>query len=190
MKNSIVTKTGDDGKTFLLGSVRVPKNHIKVKSYGECDELNSIIGLSQVNIQHEEILYILQAIQFQIFELSAILATPLETQTPESELRHTTTLNKYISFLEKKIEVIEPQLPELKNFILPGGNLGSSFLHLARTVCRRVERTLLDLNDVEKINASLLIYFNRLSDLLFILARYENTLSGIPENIWKSEGKS
>ena len=190
MKHSIVTKTGDDGKTFLLGSVRVPKNHIKVKTYGECDELNSLIGLSRVNIQHEEIMSILQTIQYQIFELSAVLATPLENQTPESELKHTDLLNRFISFLENKIQVIEAQLPELKNFILPGGNLGSSFLHLARTVCRRVERTLLDLNELEKINTNFLIYFNRLSDLLFILARYENTLSGIPENIWKSGTKS
>ncbi len=187
MKNSIVTKTGDSGLTFLLAGVRIPKNHIRVKTYGESDELNSLLGLAQSSVKEEEIITILKQIQSQIFELSVILATPSSAIKIEEDTKHTNFIVKFITFLEKNIDELEPQLPQLKNFILPGGNQGSSFLHLARTVCRRVERTIIDLRDVEPINPNLIIYFNRLSDLLFILARYENLKSNIKENIWISQ---
>lgn len=187
MKHSIVTKTGDDGKTFLLAGVRIPKNHIRVKSYGESDELNSILGIARSNVKNELILKILSTIQSQIFELGAILATPSKEITLENETKNTNLISTFIDFLEKQVDELEPQLPELKNFILPGGTTGSSYLHFGRTVCRRVERTIIDLNEVEKINPKLVIYFNRLSDLLFILARFENYILKIEENIWHSQ---
>ena len=152
MKHSIVTKTGDDGKTFLLAGVRIPKNHLRVKSYGESDELNSLLGVALTTIQEKQILRIITKIQSHIFELGAILATPANTISEEDSVKHTQLIDKFISFLEQNINKLEPELPELKNFILPGGSTGSSFLHLARTVCRRVERTIVDLNEVEKIN--------------------------------------
>jgi cob(I)alamin adenosyltransferase len=186
MKNSIVTKTGDDGKTFILSGMRLPKNHIRIKSYGESDELNSVLGLASSSISDNKILSILNNIQNQIFELGAILATPEEAIDKENKKKHSDLISNFINFLEGKISELEPQLPELKNFILPGGNLGSSFLQLARTVCRRVERTIIDLNDLEKINSLVVIYFNRLSDMLFILARFENYTSKVEEKIWKS----
>ena len=189
MTNSIVTKTGDDGKTFLLGSVRIPKNHIRVKSYGECDELNSYIGLVQTSIKEIEIKTILNKVQFQIFEISAILATPNESISDTKVSANSILLENSISYLETTINALEPQLPELKNFILPGGNYGSSLLHVARTICRRVERTIVELSSIEKIDSKLIIYFNRLSDLLFILARYNNLKSNEKEIIWKPENK-
>ncbi len=187
MKHSIVTKTGDDGKTFLLASVRISKNHIRVKSYGESDELNSILGIVRASVKNEQILDILSIIQSQIFELGAILATPSKEITSDDDQKNTNLISKFIDFLENSVDELEPQLPELKNFILPGGTLGSSYLHLARTVCRRVERTVIDLNEVEKINPKVIIYYNRLSDLLFILARYENYKLHIEENKWTSQ---
>lgn len=187
MKHSIVTKTGDDGKTFLLAGVRIPKNHIRVKSYGESDELNSLIGIAISSLQINDIKTILTSIQSQIFELGAILATPSKAITNEQNDKNTTLLTKFITFLEKNVDELEPKLPELKNFILPGGSTGASFLHLARTVCRRVERTVIDLHEVEPINPKLIMYFNRLSDLLFILARYENYNSHVEEIVWHSE---
>lgn len=187
MKNSIVTKTGDAGETFLLAGVRIPKNNIRVKSYGESDELNSILGIVQSSIQNDEINGIIKTVQSQLFELSVILATPLKAIKPETDKNNTTMIDRYITFLEAKIDKLEPTLPELRNFILPGGIIGASYLHLARTVCRRVERTILDLNDFERVNSRILVYFNRLSDLLFILARYFNMVSNVQENIWISE---
>lgn len=187
MKNSIVTKTGDSGQTFLLAGVRIAKNNIRVKTYGESDELNSLLGVAQSSVKQKDILKILEQLQSQIFELSAILATPSSSIKPEDETKHTNLVTNYITFLEQNIDQLEPQLPELKNFILPGGNQGSAFLHLARTVCRRVERTIIDLREVEQVNPKLIIYFNRLSDLLFILARYENFKSNVKENIWISQ---
>lgn len=189
LTNSIVTKTGDDGKTFLLGSVRIPKNHIRVKSYGECDELNSYFGLTQSFIENIEIKSILNKIQFQIFEISAILATPIESISNANASKHSLILENSISYLETNINILEPQLPELKNFILPGGSSGSAFLHVTRTICRRVERTIVDLSSIEKIDNKLIIYFNRLSDLLFILARYNILKSNESEIIWKPENK-
>ena len=187
MKNSIVTKTGDAGKTFLLAGVRIPKNNIRVKSYGESDELYSILGIVQSSIQNDEVNDTIKSVQSQLFELSVILATPDKAVTPESNKNNTTMIDRFITILEAKIDKLEPNLPELKNFILPGGVIGASYLHLARTVCRRVERTVLDLNDIEPVNPKLLVYFNRLSDLLFILARYVNMVSNVKEIIWVSE---
>lgn len=187
MKHSITTKTGDDGKTFLLGGVRIAKNHLRVKCYGDCDELNSYLGLVQSFIQHEEINSIINAIQMQIFDLSAILATPPDSMKPETDIKNSQLEQQSILYLEEKINYYEPQLPELKNFIIPGGTKGSSLLHVSRTICRRVERSVIELSQVEKVDSHLIVFFNRLSDLLFILARFENQLSGQSDIIWKSD---
>ena len=188
MKNSIVTKTGDDGKTYLLGGVRVPKNDLRVKTYGEIDELNSIIGLTICHSSSKNVIELALVIQNHLFEIGSILATPDENQAkfyPRLELE----LKEYLGYLEDKINELEPTLPTLKNFILPGGSVSSSYFHLARTVCRRVERTILDLMSNFNVNIELLKFFNRLSDLLFILARYENITNNVEDKIWKGRNK-
>jgi cob(I)alamin adenosyltransferase len=180
----IYTKTGDEGKTSLFGGEKVDKNNIRIKAYGTVDELNSVIGLSlteDVNIKTREILV---ELQHTLFLIGGELATPPTVNS--SAIKHVS--DNEISFIEKKIDELEIDLSPLKNFILPGGSKAAAILHLARTVCRRAEREIVEIDQNEKINKKVIIYINRLSDLLFVMARFENHVTSTPETEWNTRG--
>ena len=178
----IYTKTGDTGETGLFGGTRVPKDAMRIETCGTVDELNACIGYARSQIQDTEIDGILQRIQNELFDIGADLAT-LETHPKAASLRIPPTLTPK---LEREIDLFEAELPPLKNFILPGGSTGGAAVHLARTVCRRAERCVVTLAKAESVNPEVLIYLNRLSDLLFVLARIVNHRSGDPEPLWES----
>lgn len=177
----IYTKTGDRGETSLFGGERVPKYHDRIEAYGTIDELNSVIGLAITEITDSSISELLKEIQQNLFTLGADLATPSDkrdrVQVPSIERNH--HLN-----LEREIDGYNEQLPELKHFILPGGTKGACLLNVARTVCRRAERIVVAASEEFDIGSDIVIYLNRLSDLLFVLARYENFMNGIVEDKW------
>jgi len=180
----IYTKTGDDGSTSLFGGTRVQKNNIRINAYGTIDELNSVIGLALSHKISEEVKFELQEIQNTLFQIGSELASP---ENVKSDLIKKTS-DKEIQYLESLIDKFDENLPPLKNFILPGGIESASYLHFARTVCRRAERIIVELKKIELININTLIYLNRLSDLLFVLARYENYVTQTPEIVWKTRG--
>jgi len=164
----IYTKKGDKGNSQLLGGSIVPKNHIKLECYGTIDELNAFIGSiydDKINQNHKNILL---KIQNQLFNLGSNIASDRKKQ--KINLPNVTENN--IKMLEKEIDKMDMALPILKNFILPSGFPAVSKCHIARTVCRRAERNLVSLNEVEEINPLHLKYLNRLSDYLFVLARF------------------
>lgn len=162
----IYTKTGDLGETSLYGGKRISKADLKIETYGTVDELNSHIGLVKdicANNQKE----ILEAVQEELFALGAILATPEgKVNTYFKEIDQAP-----IDELEKQIDLMNEELPELDAFILPGGHVHVSYCHIARTVCRRAERLVVNLAKNEEINNLIIKYLNRLSDYLFVLAR-------------------
>lgn len=177
----IYTKTGDSGQTGLFRGGRVPKHDLRVHAYGNVDELNALIGVLLPEIQNSEIHQILSGIQHDLFEVGADLATPPQVQE-DTRMRIPSTK---IEDLEKAIDHFEERLPELQNFILPGGSKGGGLLHYARTVCRRAERSVTRLQAEQSISPEIVRYLNRLSDLLFVMARAENQKAGVPEVIWK-----
>ena len=177
----IYTKTGDQGETGLFKGPRVAKHDLRVEAYGNVDECNAAVGVSLCHIQNQEIKQLLSALQHDLFEIGADLATPPQKQDDEKwRIGPDMTDN-----LEKNIDRFEAMLPPLLNFILPGGSSGGAHLHLARTICRRAERSTTKLAESHAINPEIIRYLNRLSDLLFVLARAENHLSNSPETIWK-----
>ncbi len=178
----IYTKTGDKGETSLIGGKRVSKDSIRIESYGTVDELNTILGICRSTNPAKEIDEILYIIQNDLFTLGTMLATPANTQNKPL------LLSESISQIEKLIDKVELELTPLKNFILPGGDTTASMLHLARAVCRRAERKVVQLSHEEVIEQNILIYLNRLSDLLFVLARWSNKLSNTPEKQWRQGG--
>ncbi len=181
MSFKIYTKTGDKGQTSLWGGARVPKHHIRIEAYGTVDELNSYLGVVRDQLQDEELRTDLKIIQDRLFTLGSILATDPEKsgkiQTPD-------LFESDIEQLETWIDNMESLLPELKNFILPGGHQAVSFCHVARCVCRRAERLSVALNENEPVNELVLQYLNRLSDYLFVLSRRIGQLYGVEEVIW------
>lgn len=179
----IYTKTGDDGTTGLFGGRRVSKNILRIESYGTVDELNSILGIARTYFVNEILDQHLIKIQNELFIAGADLATPLE----ESKFSITRIDAQHIEGLENIIDTIDENVPPITFFILPGGHLAAAQLHFARTVCRRAERLCVSLATEEKINPFIVPYFNRLSDLLFVLARYANHASGTPEIKWDSK---
>ena len=170
----IYTRTGDKGTTALFGGNRVPKHHLRIESYGTVDELNSFIGIIKdqeidLNLKKD-----LLKIQNDLFTIGAMLATPREKEVlknGKNRLNIPKINESSVDFLEKKIDVMDEELPTMTHFILPGGHQTVSFCHIARCVCRRSERLVVALNDSEVIHDDLLIYLNRLSDYLFVLAR-------------------
>ncbi len=179
----IYTKTGDKGTTSLFGGMRVTKDNLRIESYGTVDELSSLLGIVLVNIDNKNLKNTILKIQNQLFNVGADLASPI---TDKKESRYIERIDaSYIVYLETKIDYYEEQLEPLQNFILPCGNAGASHLHFARTICRKAERIVVALKKTETINENVLIYLNRLSDLLFVLARYSNHLEGIPDVIWQ-----
>jgi len=180
----IYTGFGDEGKTRLYGGQIVDKDNLRVEVYGTIDELNSVIGVVVTHIENKRLIEDLQDIQNRLFEISAELATP-EAGNINSE--DPVINNQNIKEIEKKIDNLDNQLDPLKNFILPGGSQGASFCHLARTICRRAERTLISLNKVELINSRIIVFINRLSDFLFVVARFINKEQNIDDLPWKKK---
>lgn len=170
----VYTKTGDKGTTALFGGTRVPKHHIRIESYGTIDELNSYIGL--IRDQDIDQLYknTLIHIQDRLFTVGAILATDPKKATLKSgkeRLSIPKISTDDIERLEKEMDLMEESLPQMTHFVLPGGHQTVSFCHIARTVCRRAERLASHLNELEPFQPETLMYINRLSDYLFVLAR-------------------
>lgn len=180
----IYTKTGDKGKTSLFGGQRIEKFNLRIETYGTVDELNSVIGLARAFNKHEELDNLFQLIQNTLFNLGADLATPYGTKFEKQVKRIT---NEHILFLENQIDNMQEKTPEFKNFILPGGEKTASYLHLARTVCRRSERLAVELSVSEEIGENVLKYLNRLSDFLFICARYANVLDNVKDIEWSTK---
>lgn len=170
----IYTKTGDQGITSLFGGSRVPKYHIRIEAYGTVDELNSYIGLIRDQNIDSQTLQVLIKIQNELFTLGAMLATPLNKEKLKNgteRLNIDKIHGEWVDFLEKEIDTMNLNLPTMKHFVLPGGHTTVSFCHVARCVCRRAERICTQLNEETAINELILVYLNRLSDYLFVLAR-------------------
>ncbi len=178
----IYTKTGDDGSTGLYGGERVPKDSLRVECYGTIDELNSTLGLACSEIKGAVISQLLLSIQNKLFTLGGELATP----KIKVGMNIVKIQNDDILFVENEIDKFEEKLEPLKQFILPGGSKGASHLHFARSICRRAERLVTSLSQKEEISNLILIYLNRLSDLLFVLARYENKINQVPDVPWEN----
>lgn len=177
----IYTKTGDDGTTGLFGGERVSKDALRVECYGTVDELNSTLGMVNSEVKNIELTTLITEIQNKLFTVGGQLATPTE----KSGLVLVKLVDEDILFLEKNIDSFEEKLEPLKQFILPGGSKGASLLHFARSVCRRAERLVTSLSKNEKVSNLILIYLNRLSDLLFVLARFENSNNHVPDIPWQ-----
>jgi len=178
----IYTKTGDLGQTSLNSPQRIPKSNIRVEAYGTVDELNSILGLIMTMDFHNSIKSDIEKIQILLFKVGSDLATPTDSPMNKKIQRID---EEDVLFLEKKIDLYDSELPELRNFIIPGGSQQSAFLNFARTVARRAERRVVALNEQEEINSYIIKFLNRLADYLFIAARYANFKLNIEEKIWK-----
>lgn len=184
MSFKIYTKTGDKGQTSLIGGTRVSKSHIRIESYGTVDELNSYLGLVNDFTADEKIDLWLREIQDRLFTLGAELATSKEKdikmKLPDLHLSD-------IEWLEKIIDEMNESLPEMRSFILPGGHQGASACHIARCVCRRAERLCVHMREhEEEVSDIILQYLNRLSDFLFVLARYITHINGKAEIPWRA----
>jgi cob(I)alamin adenosyltransferase len=170
----VYTKTGDTGTTALFGGTRVPKDHIRIESYGTVDELNSHIGLIRDQDMNPHYKTILIEIQDRLFTVGAILATPPEKEVlknGELRLQKLGILESDIELLENEIDTMEASLPQMTHFVLPGGHTTVSYCHIARCVCRRTERLAVHLDHNETVAPEAIKYLNRLSDYLFVLAR-------------------
>lgn len=178
----IYTRTGDKGQTSLLGGQRVPKDSIRIESYGTVDELNSHIGLLRDHAkgQRDELLI---PIQEKLFSLGSRLASGSEEQAEKFKVPQITDAD--ISALEAEMDRMDKELPEMRNFILPGGHLAASQAHVCRTVCRRAERLVVTLAALEAVPEIVVRYLNRLSDLLFVLARHLAHVDGVADTPWK-----
>jgi cob(I)alamin adenosyltransferase len=169
--DKIYTRTGDEGKTSLGDGARLPKFHLRVTAYGTIDEANSVIGVANLHVENPEVLSLLKHIQNDLFDVGADLCTPQRPGAPKTPLRVT---DEQVAWLENQIDRFNADLEPLNSFVLPGGCPASAHLHLARTVTRRAERDIVRLFDEEAVNPAVLRYVNRLSDLLFVLARFLN----------------
>src|SRR5215471_2970885 len=174
--NRVYTRTGDSGQTSLVGGTRVSKSSLRVEAYGEVDELNSVIGAARARSQDGQVDDVLGLIQNDLFTLGADLASTSDITVPRIDESFVTRLEQYS---DQFLSELEP----LKEFILPGGNEAGALLHLARTVARRAERRAVALSEAEEINPEAIVYLNRLSDLLFILARTVNHRGGVQEKM-------
>ncbi len=170
----VYTKTGDQGLTSLVGGERVSKASLRVDSYGDVDELNAVLGIVRAQGVDDEIGALLIKIQNDLFIMGADLASPPDMEVPRVS-------GDSIDNLEQAIDSLLEELEPLKEFILPSGDQSGSYLHFARTVCRRAERKVVKLMESEDIGENILIYLNRLSDLLFVMARLHNKRSGFDE---------
>jgi cob(I)alamin adenosyltransferase len=178
----IYTKTGDDGDTGLVDGSRVGKHSQRVAAYGDVDELNALLGVVKAHCEDAELNVLLRELQRDLFAIGAQLADP----KARVGTRHAKAAVSaaHVERLEKAIDAREAALAKLTAFLLPGGSKLGAFLHLARTVCRRAERTAVALARRHKVDPLVIAYLNRLSDLLFVLARHENDKSGHSEDRW------
>lgn len=186
----IYTGSGDRGKTSLFSGERVTKSHERIEAYGDVDELNSVLGAIVASLPEEEtnLIQEIQNIQSDLLHVGAWLATTSES--PSLKLIEEIT-DDHINALEQAIDRMDEKLPPLKDFILPGGHISAAWAHLARTICRRAERHVVRLAATPEENKltdqlrGVLVFINRLSDYLFVLARYCNRIRGVPDTVWK-----
>lgn len=176
----IYTKTGDKGLTSLIGGTRVPKNHLRIEAYGTIDELNSYVGLIRDQAIGDEYKKLLKDIQDRLFTIGSKLASdPIKSKMKLPDIKQ-----EDIDILEKEMDRMNEKLTELKNFILPGGHTIVSFCHIARCVCRRAERLAVNVAAESPVDQLVLIYLNRLSDYLFVLARALANDLEVEEYLW------
>jgi len=173
----LYTRGGDKGETSLIGGTRTGKHSARVTAYGTLDELNALVGLAIATLSHQKVKQELIHIQHTIFDCGTDLATPEPVTEPLINSDH-------VTWLEDKIDFYSDQTPKLKNFILPGGSLDASYLHVARTVARRAEREISRLMETEEINQYAASYVNRLSDYLFAIARFVNFEGQVEEQAY------
>jgi cob(I)alamin adenosyltransferase len=185
--NKVYTKTGDGGDTALAGNVRVPKDSLRVETYGTVDELNCCVGLARTfNLRQPESLHrdkmeiILRSIQQRLFDIGSALATVPQSGRPPLKLTESN-----VEWLENVIDAMNEELGPLKSFTLPGGGPVPAFLHQARTVCRRAERLVVKLKREEEISAMILPYINRLSDALYVFSRWTTLVFKETEFLWE-----
>lgn len=179
----IYTKTGDTGDTGLFGGGRVPKDDPRVEAYGDVDELNAFLGVARAAELMPRIDEVLVPIQRDLFSIGALLATP-DRDKMDQHLTKARISDERIAELERAIDACDRELEPLKAFILPGGTQKAAALHVARTVCRRAERRVISLQREVEIPQIVVVYLNRLSDLLFTLARFANARAGAGEVTW------
>ena len=178
----IYTRTGDDGETGLFGGGRVPKSDARVAAYGEVDELNALLGVASATVSDSDIRDFVVTLQPDLFVVGAHLATPAIGRGKRPTLPPLPA--ERIAEFERRIDDAERELPTLDAFVMPGGTPGAAALHHARTVCRRAERAVVALAATQPLDPGIVVHLNRLSDLLFVLARLENLRSGEPERKW------
>jgi len=184
MAFKIYTKTGDKGSTCLIGGERVPKNHIRIESYGTIDELNSYVGVICDSVHDAYIISWLREIQDRLFTIGSELAT---SALKEVKMKLPDLLETDVQWLEQRIDEMNEVLPEMRSFILPGGHIASSFAHVARCVCRRAERICVAMKENgEGVPDLILQYINRLSDFLFVLSRYIVYKNNAEEIPWRA----
>jgi len=179
----IYTRTGDAGETSLFGGRRVQKDDLRVGAYGTIDELNAALGVARAAGPGAEIDAVVERLQHHLFDLGAELATPPDAAAAAAA-HAPRVVPAWVEALERDIDRFEDRLPPLRQFILPGGTPAASALHLARTVARRAEREIVTLAAREPLSPDLLKFVNRLSDLLFVLARAANQTTGHPDTAW------
>ena len=177
----IYTRRGDDGSTGLFGGPRVRKDDLRVSAYGDVDELNSSLGVAREEVPEGDLRSLIDVLQSELFTLGAQLATPDPEAAPKEVPRITP---QQVERLEREIDRLTEQLPPMKNFILPGGSRAGAALHFSRTVCRRAERKVVELAEGAPVPQEVLAYLNRLSDLLFVMARAANLRAGGREIPW------
>lgn len=184
MSTKIYTKTGDLGKTLLIGGTKVPKSDIRIDSYGTVDELNSFIGLLGDYLQKDALKGILKEIQDRLFTIGSSLACDPDK---EPSMKIPDLKEEDVKLLEYEMDKMNEVLPAMKNFILPGGHVAVSAAHIARCVCRRAERVCVAMKENDSFVEPLVIkYLNRLSDYLFVLARYIGYINNVQETVWKA----
>jgi cob(I)alamin adenosyltransferase len=180
---NVYTRTGDDGTTSLFGGERVGKGNARIDAYGTVDETNSFVGMARAHLDGEpgadRLDPVLGNIQDELFIVGADLATPMDAKPVVPRVKEA-----HVEALEDRIDRFDADLDPLKNFILPGGTPAASTLHTARTVCRRAERLVVEAKTSTPVNEQTIIYLNRLSDLLFVLARWANRQAGVREDTW------
>ena len=181
-KFKVYTKTGDDGTTGLVGGSRVKKYDLRLESYGTIDELNACIGVVRSYAVPKQVQDMLLEIQNKLFNIGSRLASDEKGDAYTAGLDVKT---EDIEMLEKAMDTFEESLPKLENFILPGGELSVAQCHMARTICRRAERRIVEFSEQTPVQIEIVKYVNRLSDFFFVLARYLGQSKGVEESNWK-----